>query len=156
MAKGKYEYWQTDDGLLLLSAWARNGLTDEQIAHNMGIAAGTLYEWKKRFPEINESLKKNKEIADIEVENALHKSALGYSYNEIKEEYGAGGVLLSRTVTTKQVQPNTTAQIFWLKNRDRDNWSDRRAIEHSGTVGNPYKDLTTEELRKLIGEDDGG
>ena len=69
MAKGKYEYWLTPDGLLLLKAWARDGLTDEQIASNMGITAKTLYEWKKRYSDICKSLKKGKEVVDIEVEN---------------------------------------------------------------------------------------
>lgn len=125
MAKGKFEYWLTEDGLLLLSAWARDGLTDEQLANNMGIATGTLYEWKKRFPEIYDALKKNKLLADIEVENALYKSAIGYEYDEVKEEYELG-VLTKRIVTRKVVQPNTTAQIFWLKNRQPEAWRDKQ------------------------------
>ena len=77
MAKGKYQRWLEPDGLLLLEGWARDGLTDEQIAGNVGITATTLYEWKNRFPEISEALKKGKEIVDIQVENALLKRALG-------------------------------------------------------------------------------
>lgn len=77
IAKGKYQEWVTKEGLTKLSGWARNGLTDEQLAHNMGIAAGTLYEWKKKYPEINESLKKSKEVVDLEVENSLLNRALG-------------------------------------------------------------------------------
>lgn len=46
MAKGKYEYWLTPEGLLKLEGWARDGLTDEQIAHNMGISRSTLNKWK--------------------------------------------------------------------------------------------------------------
>lgn len=84
MAKGKYEYWLTPEGLLKLESWARDGLRDEQLAERMNIAPSTLYEWKKRYSEISESLKKGKEIADIQVENALLKRALGYSYNEDK------------------------------------------------------------------------
>ena len=53
MAKGKYEYWLTDEGLLQIGGWARNGLTDEQIAHNMGICRDTLIQWKKKFPDIS-------------------------------------------------------------------------------------------------------
>ena len=81
------------DGLLLLEGWARDGLTDEQIAHNMGITAKTLYEWKNAHSEICEALKKGKEVVDYQVENALLASAL---------------------------DGNTTAQIFWLKNRRPD------------------------------------
>ena len=64
------------DGLLLLEGWARDGLTDEQIAHNMGITAKTLYEWKNAHSEICEALKKGKEVVDYQVENALLASAL--------------------------------------------------------------------------------
>ena len=79
MAKGKYEYWLSPDGLLRLEAYARDGLTDEQIAHNMGISPATLYNYKRDHLEILEALKKGKEVVDIEVENALLKRALGYS-----------------------------------------------------------------------------
>lgn len=56
MAKGKYEYWLTNEGLILLEGWARDGLTDEQIAHNMGITSKTLYEWKNKYGDICESM----------------------------------------------------------------------------------------------------
>lgn len=57
MAKGKYEQWLTEEGLLQLEAWARNGLTDEQIAANMGITRSTLNEWKKKYSDISDTLK---------------------------------------------------------------------------------------------------
>ena len=75
MAKGKYQEWLTEEGLLQLEAWARNGLTDEQIAANMGIAPKTLYRWKEQYCQICQSLKRGKEIVDIQVENALLKRA---------------------------------------------------------------------------------
>ena len=58
MAKGKYEKWLKEEGLTILEGWARNGLTDDQIAHNMGIRRETLYEWKKKYPNISNTLKK--------------------------------------------------------------------------------------------------
>lgn len=129
----KYEYWITPEGLLKLEAWARDGLTDEQIAANAGIATATLYDWKKRHPEVSEALKKGKEVVDVQVENALLKRALGYTYTETKKERTAEGV---RTTTTiKEVVPDTTAQIFWLKNRRPDRWRDKQDIEHSGQIG---------------------
>ena len=78
IATGKYQEWLTEDGLTLLEGWAREGLTDEQIAAKAGIRAGTLYEWENRFPEIREAIKKGKAPVDIQVENALLKSALGH------------------------------------------------------------------------------
>lgn len=74
MAKGKYQKWLTKDGLTLLEAWARDGLTDEQIAHNIGVSTVTLYDWKNKYPNISNSLKRGKEVVDIEVENALLKN----------------------------------------------------------------------------------
>lgn len=137
MAKGKYEYWLSPDGLLKLEAWARDGLIDEQIAENIGINPATLYDWKKKYPEISETLKRGKEVVDIEVENALLKRALGYEYTETKtEEYMVEGVPVKRiTKTVKEVVPDTTAQIFWLKNRRPEQWRDKQDIEHSGQIG---------------------
>ena len=71
MAKSKANEWLEQDKLTLLEGWARDGLTDEQIAHNMGIVTSTFYEWKKKYPKFSEVLKKNKEVVDLEVENAL-------------------------------------------------------------------------------------
>lgn len=129
MAIGKYQKWLESENLILIEAWARNGLTDEQIASNMGITAKTLYEWKKKFSEICESLKKGKEIVDIQVENALLKRALGYEYTEVKTKKELG-VVTEVTTTKKFIPPDTTAQIFWLKNRKPEQWRDKREVEN--------------------------
>lgn len=156
MARGKYQEWLEPDNLLRLQAWARDGLTDEQIAHNMGIAYSTLRVWKEKYSAISAALKKGKEVVDIQVENALLKRALGYSYNEVVRERvrddDTGDYKLEITKTIKkEVVPDTTAQIFWLKNRKPIEWRDRKETEISGglNVNNPFSDLTTEELRKL-------
>ena len=83
MAKGKYLEWVTEEGLALLSGWARDGLTDEQIAHNIGISRSKLNEWKKRYPDISDTLKRGKEVVDRIVENAMIKNATGYDYEEV-------------------------------------------------------------------------
>lgn len=121
----KYEKWLEQEGLSLIEGWARDGLTDEQIAGNMGVSRSTLNSWKDRYPDILDALKKGKEIVDRQVENALLKRALGYEYEEIKEKYEFGE-LSERTVTKKQVAPDTTAQIFWLKNRKPKDWRDKQ------------------------------
>lgn len=165
MAKSKWE--DVKEKLILVEGWARNGLTDKQIAKNLGISESTLNDYKKKHPEFLESLKGGKEIVDFEVENALLKRALGYKYTEVtkerilrKDERGQPLVdihgfptyemVVTKTVK-KEVAPDTTAQIFWLKNRKPKQWRDKQDIEHSGnvTVNNPYKDLSTEDLRKL-------
>ena len=149
MAKGKYHDWITPEGLLKIEGWARDGLTNEQIAKNIGINSDTLYTWQNKYPEISESLKKGKEVVDRQVENALLKRALGYKYDEVTIE---GGVETKRV--TKEVVPDTTAQIFWLKNRKPCVWRDKQNMELSGQLeaNNPYASLTTEELKKLIGD----
>lgn len=153
MAKGKYEYWLSPDGLLKLEAWARDGLTDKQISHNIGITEQTLNIWKRSYPSFFESLKRGKEVVDIEVENALLKRALGYEYTETKtEEYIVEGVPVKRiTKTVKEVIPDTTAQIFWLKNRKPGQWRDKQDIEHSGAVNvrKVYDEMSEEELKEL-------
>ena len=98
MANIKFEKWIEKENLILLEGWAKDGLTDEQIAHNMGITRKTLYRWKNKYGDIGEVLKKGKEIVDYQVENALLKAAL---------------------------DGNVTAQIFWLKNRRPDKWRDK-------------------------------
>ena len=129
MAKGKYEYWLTPEGLLKIEGWARDGLTDEQIAANIGIGYSTLQTWKSKYQDIQDSLKKGKEVVDRQVENALLKRALGYQYDEITLEDG-----IETKRVTKEVIPDTTAQIFWLKNRKPDQWRDKQNLELSGTL----------------------
>ncbi len=129
MAKGKYADWLTPEGLLKIEGWARDGLTDEQIAQNMGIAYSTLRSWRDKFSAISAVLKKGKEVVDRQVENALLKRALGYSYNEITYE---GGIETKRVV--KEVVPDTTAQIFWLKNRKPDKWRDKPGYEDTSEL----------------------
>lgn len=127
MARGKFEYWLTEDGLTLLEGWARDGLTDEQIAHNMGINPATLYRWKNDYDKICKSLKKGKEVVDIQVENALLKRALGYEFQEQRIEKSDKETKIIQTI--KHIPPDTTAQIFWLKNRRPDKWRDKPPIE---------------------------
>lgn len=83
MARGKYQDWITEEGLALLSGWARDGLTDEQMAHNMGISRSTLNDWKKKHPDISDTLKRGKEVVDRIIENSMIKNATGYDYEEV-------------------------------------------------------------------------
>ncbi|QAT40847.1 HNH endonuclease [Clostridium sp. JN-9] len=267
MSKPKWE--TVKDKLVLVEGWARDGLTDEQIAKNLGIGKTAFYKYKKEHTEFANTLKKGKEVVDFEVENALLKRALGYTYEEITKErtidggqrsrhvegkvelteqdwlfalayfknqccycgessnltkdhiipVKAGGAytrnniipcckscnssknsndmlewyekqpffsqdrldkiyeyvgfinrlmsvetrestsLITTKIIKKEVPPDVTAQIFWLKNRKPGQWRDKQDIEHSGnmTVNNPYKDLSTEELKRLaqMSDEDG-
>jgi len=140
MAKGKYHDWITEEGLLKIEGWARDGLTDEQIAHNIGIARTTLYDWKNKYPNITDALKRGKEVIDRQVENALLKRALGYEYEEekiIREKNANGKDVMKREIFKRKAQPDTTAQIFWLKNRKPKEWRDKQDIEMSGGLDLP-------------------
>ena len=112
----KIKDWLEPDKLVLLEGWARDGLTNEQIANNIGINVKTLYEWKNKESNISNALKKGKEVIDFEVENALLKSAL---------------------------EGNVTAQIFWLKNRKKDQWREKQEFS---------SDQELEKLDQLLEE----
>lgn len=144
-----YHEWMTEEKLTMLTGWARN-ITETQIAHNIGITPKTLIEWKKKHPKIREALRKGREVTDIEVENALLKTALGYETTEYIIDGG------KKKAVKKQVPPNVTAMIFWLKNRKAHEWRDKREYTVEGDIktNNPYSGLTTEELRKLAEGDD--
>ena len=97
MAKGIYKKRLEDDNLILLQGWKRNGLTDEQIAKNIGINVRTLDKWKAKYGRIGQALKIGHEQANYAVEGKLLKKAMS---------------------------GNTTAMIFWLKNNWRDKYND--------------------------------
>lgn len=105
MAKSKWE--EVKDKLILVEGWARDGLTNEQIAEKLRINPDTLYQYQKKYPEFSETLKRGKEIVDYEVENALLKNAL---------------------------EGNTTAQIYWLNNRKPNQWKNKRSEEENNEV----------------------
>lgn len=132
MAKSKWE--DVKDKLILVEGWARDGLTNEQIADNLGIGKTTFYRMIKEHSELLKHLKKGKEVIDYEVENALLKRALGYKYEEKTYEsiYNKELDMYTEKLTkrvTKQVAPDTTALIFWLKNRKPKQWRDKVDIE---------------------------
>ncbi|GAX04083.1 hypothetical protein IWT140_01720 [Secundilactobacillus pentosiphilus] len=193
MAHGKYQDWITKEGLLKLEGWARDGLTDEQIAYNVGISTSTLYNWKRLHVEILEALKRGKVVVDRQVENALFKRALGYSTTEkqiapvelSEDEYDfnkrkainefkmkhpdatdddiadfAAHVPKTKDVVVRQVEkdvpPDTTAIIFWLKNRKPEAWRDKQDVNLGGDIGvrRSMKNLTDDELRRLSHEPD--
>lgn len=127
MAANRWDQWLTEDGLLRIQGWARDGLIDKQIAHNMGVAYSTLRTWRDKFPELAEALQKGKEVVDREVENALYKRALGYWVTETKTVTLPDGDMRVEEIH-KHVAPDTTAQIFWLKNRKPDQWREKNDL----------------------------
>ena len=128
MSKPKWE--QVEEKLSLVEGWARDGLTNIQIAENLGIGKTTFYKMVNEHPELSELLKKGKEIVDYEVENALLKRAIGYRYKEVTKEQ----ILNPMTSTyelrvtkevEKEVPPDVGAAMAWLKNRKPKQWRDK-------------------------------
>lgn len=124
MAKGQYKKWLESENLVLLEGWKRNGLTDKQIAGNMGISVNTLDKWKQRFVQIRQALKIGHESANYAVERKLFQKAM---------------------------KGNTTAMIFWLKNNWRDKYNDSQlSKEERKLVVDRGRKLEAEtELTKL-------
>lgn len=127
------------------------GAQDTKIAAELGIDESTLTRWKQQHPEFCTSLKKGKEDPDREVEMALYRSAVGYTEEPEVKQYlrpkfdpdgfpviGSDGkqvkIVVREEITTKRVLPNTTAQIFYLKNRMPDRWRDKHDIEQTGNL----------------------
>ena len=139
------EDWLEPDMLLLIEGWAREGLIDKEIAQKMNVSEATLSNYKKKYPEVKEALRKGKELVDIEVENALLKKALGYNAViqkafKVKDiVYGENGRKVSETERIEyaeeevHIPADTTAQIFWLKNRKKAQWRDK--VEYEKTQG---------------------
>jgi len=130
-----YKEWLKPEKLKQISKWAESGLLREDIAKNMGIHVATLYEWQSKYSEFADVLKIATFSADEKIENALYKNGIGYWYKEevalkIKTEYYRKGQKYVKekieiVTLNKWHQAETTAQIFWLKNRRRDEWADK-------------------------------
>lgn len=127
MSVPRWDKWLTEEGLLKIQGWARDGLIDKQIAHNMGVSYTTFKGWRGKFPQMAEALAKGKEVVDREVENALYKRALGYWVTETETTTFSDGTTKT-TEKRRHIVPDTTAQIFWLKNRKPDQWREKNDL----------------------------
>lgn len=135
MAKGVYKNWIEGDGLIKIQGWVRKGLSNKVIAENMGITEKTLYEWAAKYSDFGDTLKRTKEITVYEVEDAMFKAAKGYFVEETKTITNKDGKTLRIETNKKWIPPNTTAQIFYLKNKDPDNWRERNDLSLTASNG---------------------
>ncbi|MEG1411344.1 MAG: transposase [Terrisporobacter sp.] len=103
--------------LEIIEEYARNGLSEKQIAYNLGISYASFRNYKKKHEELRIVLQRGKEVIDLKVENALLKCALGYTYDEVTYEHGNE---VKRV--TKNVKPDVNAQKLWLINRNPAKW----------------------------------
>lgn len=126
--RSKYES-HVEPKLLLIEAWTRDGMILEDVAQKLGVALSSLCEYQNKYPELAEALKRGREVADVMVENSLFKRAMGYQYEEVTYEEG-----VETKRVTKEVVPDVTAQIFWLKNRRPLAWRDKQDIGLEGDL----------------------
>lgn len=136
--KYKSEYPEQAYKLCLL------GAIDKQISDFFDVAVSTVNKWKIEIPEFSESIKRGKNVADTEVAEALFLRACGYSHPEEKIFNNQGEAMVVET--TKHYPPDTTAGIFWLKNRQKETWSDSKKVK----VNTRIQNLTDEELEAEI------
>ena len=137
------------------------GMVDVELADFFNISESTLNEWKLKYPKFSESIKKGKSMPDANVADKLYNRALGYEYKEVTFEKLDGKENLTVTpdaiimedqyrkkITIKHQPADTTAQIFWLKNRDPERWRDRHTVENKNTNTNVNYNLemSKEEL----------
>jgi len=132
VANGRYQEWATQEQLKRLEHWARQGLRDIDIAKRIGISKVTFYNWKKKYPEFAEAIKKGKDEYDDKVEETLYNLTQGYYVDEevveIRED-ATGNKILHHKKTKRYIPPSVTAIIYWLQNRRGDVWK-TRASEH--------------------------
>lgn len=119
------------------------GATDAELADFFGVSEQTLNNWKTAHPAFLESLKMGKAQADADVADRLYQRAMGYSHLAEKILVVAGTV--QREQYTEHYPPDTTAAIFWLKNRKKAAWRDKQDVEHSGEIKvSPVQELLAE------------
>lgn len=111
------------------------GATDKEMADFFDVSEQTINAWKKAHPKFLESIKKGKARADAEVASKLFHRATGYEHPDVHVSNHQGEITV--TPLTKHYPPDTTAAIFWLKNRQPAKWRDKQDIEHTGKDGAP-------------------
>ena len=116
------------------------GATDIELADFFEVEVRTLYRWKGEHPEFCQSLKVGKDVADDRVERSLFSRATGYEHDEVDIRVIGGDIV--QTPVRKFYPPDTTAAIFWLKNRRGADWREKQDVQHSGAV-----DMTIRTVR---------
>lgn len=122
---------------------AKLGATDMEVADFFKVDVRTIYRWKHDHPAFCQALRVGKEEADERVERSLYLKAIGYEQDEVKIFMPAGADGPVYAPFRAKIAPDTTAAIFWLKNRRSQEWRDKTETEHSGNV-------TVEEIRRTI------
>jgi len=128
------------------------GATDQEIADFFEVDVRTIYRWKHDFPEFCQALKVGKEVADERVERSLYLKATGYEQDEVKIFMPGGAIEPVYAPFRAKIAPDTTAAIFWLKNRRPEAWRDVNRTEHTGANGGPIAASVVPDLTNLTKE----
>jgi len=130
----------------------RLGATDIEVADFLSVDVRTIHRWKKDHEEFRLALAEAKAEADERVKESLYHRAVGYSFDAVKIFMPAGAKAAVKVPYREHIPPDTTACIFWLKNRDRANWRDKQDFEHTGKDGEALmpQPVDNRELAKAI------
>ena len=143
--KSEYRIEYADQALKLCLL----GATDKELSEFFSVSEQTLNKWKKDYPEFLESLKKGKNIADANVASRLYNSAIGYNCKATKFATSNGKITDSKEFI-EHYPPDTTAAIFWLKNRQPEKWRDKKEVDANVNLGDELESLTDEQLQAII------
>ena len=131
--------------ILIAKAAARFGAIEEEIADELNIGITTLERWKKYYPEFRAALKVGKDVFDDRIERSLAQRAIGYSHPAVKAFMTRDGKIIEHKYI-EHYPPDTTAALFWLKNRRPDRWRDVQRIDAAmGHYVLSEKPMTEEE-----------
>ena len=143
--KSEYRIEYADQALKLCLL----GATDKELSEFFSVSEQTLNKWKKDYPEFLESLKKGKNIADANVASSLYTRAIGYNCKATKFATSNGKITDSKEFI-EHYPPDTTAAIFWLKNRQPEKWRDKKEVDANVNLGDELESLTDEQLQAII------
>lgn len=121
------------------------GATDVQLADFFGVTDTTIVNWRNKHPEFREAVREGKLEADAKVAESLYRRACGYSHDAVKIVADAKTGTEHVVPYVEHYPPDTTACIYWLKNRAPEHWRDKHHVEHSGSVGTP-QEMSDDEL----------
>lgn len=126
------------------------GATDKEMSDFFDVSEQAFNGWKKKYPELLESIKKGKQIADANVASSLYNRAMGFSKNDCEKVFCSNGGII-RAQVSEYYPPDVTAAIFWLKNRKAAMWRDKKESEISGNIeiGRP---LTKKDINRIKSE----
>jgi hypothetical protein len=122
------------------------GATDAQLADFFEVDVSSISLWKVKHPEFKMALTLGKDVADEGVERSLYQRAMGYEYDDVDIRVIEGKIV--QTPIRRRVPPDTSAMIFWLKNRKKSEWRDKveQAVTHT------FEELSDEEIKRKIAE----